>query len=613
MTGARSLDGGDSGPAFPRRFLVLVALATAGLVGVADALIRLLLEGEHWHRPVRGDVRLVWMAPVAYAILLLVPTLLALALVSARGRGARRRLPIALTLILFPALFSLGLMVRVTHGTSIAVIALGVSIQIALLLGRKAERTERFMGRLALTVVLGLGLAAGTIEAGRFWKARRELAGLPAPPPGARNVIVLVWDTVRSLNLHLYGYSRPTTPNLDALARSGATFGMALAPAPWTVPSHGSFFSGYWEQEMIVGQTTPVLAPGPTLAGALAGLGFQTAGFAGNSVYAGREYGVARGFRHFEDYSVRWRTLVTSSEIGREIAADPRWIGRPRLWPPHRNHGAEVTSAFLRWLDRRAPDRPFFAFLNYIEAHHPRALAAPFDTAFGADPDRPEVAPHGWPPKHPDPAKMELEMRSYDAAILLLDHELGRLVAELTRRGLLDSTLVVVLGDHGEMLGEQSLYGHANTLRLELLRVPLVMRLPGTVPEGVTVSAPVTTRDLPATIWEAVACGAPLPFPGRSLARNLTAPADSGAADPIFAGETVFSGRHVNAIFAGGYAYAEWPGRDTVLFAFPADSLQLHDLAKDSNAPILAWMRERSDSLASVVAKARGGSSDDRE
>src|SRR5207248_7573394 len=74
----------------------------------------------------------------------------------------------------------------------------------------------------------------------------RAVAGLPSAPPGARNVVLIVWDTVRASYMSLHGYQRDTTPNLAAWARQGVRYDRALAPAPWTFPSHSSFFTGQW-------------------------------------------------------------------------------------------------------------------------------------------------------------------------------------------------------------------------------------------------------------------------------------------------------------------------------------------------------------------------------
>jgi arylsulfatase A-like enzyme len=109
-----------------------------------------------------------------------------------------------------------------------------------------------------------------------------------------------------------------------------------------------------------------------------------------------------------------------------------------------------------------------------------------------------------------------------------LDAELGRLFAELERRGLLDNTIIIVSSDHGEQFGEHSVMGHGNSLYLPVLHVPLLIRFPGSVPRGASVSRPVSLRDLPATIADLSGLGRQVTFPGRSLARFWSG--DSAAA-----------------------------------------------------------------------------------
>ncbi len=139
-------------------------------------------------------------------------------------------------------------------------------------------------GRQFLAGLLGLLIVLAALSSGRqAVRKYRAATALPAPPPGARNVVLIVWDTVRAYNLSLYGYHRDTTPNLVEWARKGVRYAVALAPAPWTYPSHSCFFTGQWPYQLNSQWNYALDAPDPTLAEYLASRGYQTAGFAANT------------------------------------------------------------------------------------------------------------------------------------------------------------------------------------------------------------------------------------------------------------------------------------------------------------------------------------------
>ena len=114
--------------------------------------------------------------------------------------------------------------------------------------------------------------------------------------------MLIVWDTVRAYNLTSNRYPRHTTPNLDRWALQGVRYQLAVAPAPWTYPSHGCFFTGQWPHKLNSQWDHVLDSSVPTLAEYLTGRGYQTAGFAANTNYLSYETGLDRGFTHFEDY-----------------------------------------------------------------------------------------------------------------------------------------------------------------------------------------------------------------------------------------------------------------------------------------------------------------------
>ena len=183
-------------------------------------------------------------------------------------------------------------------------------------------------------------------------------------------MVLIVWDTVRAYNLSINRYPR-TTPNLERWAQQGVRYQLAVAPAPLTYPSHGCFFTGQWPYKLNSQWNHVLDSPDPTLAEYLTSRGYQTAGLRITN-HLSYESGLDRGFTHFDDYP-----LSPWSFFGR--TAPGYWIIQKILsqtdlytlkWFHIRSRDARaINDAFLDWLHRRRPDRPFFAFLNYYDAH----------------------------------------------------------------------------------------------------------------------------------------------------------------------------------------------------------------------------------------------------
>jgi arylsulfatase A-like enzyme len=400
---------------------------------------------------------------------------------------------------------------------TVDLVAIGIAVQAARWAGPRWEAMRNRLPTVAgLMIAIVVALAAG-LQSRYLLAEHRALAALPAPAPGRPNVLLLVLDTVRRFNLSSYGYPRATAPGFTALAERGVLFEDAVSTAPWTLPSHASIMTGRWAHEMSASWSIPLDDRDSTLAEALASRGYRTAGFVANISYAGRSSGIARGFSHYD--GVR----LTATQIARS-AAFTSWLSsrhwtrrlfRPFYKSMDRKTAAEVDAAFLDWLDRGEP-RPFFAFLNYFDAHDPYLPQAPFDTAF-TDPGYPALPPPAHPGGHHDATPRS--QREYDQAIAYLDHEIGNLLRALDQRGLLANTLVIVTSDHGEEFGEHGMYGHGHTLYLPGLAVPLIMALPEAVPSGVRLAGFVSLRDLPATVMDLTVGEQGSPFPGGSLAR----------------------------------------------------------------------------------------------
>ena len=168
-------------------------------------------------------------------------------------------------------------------------------------------------------LLVGVLLVVMLVKIGRrAWSEHRAAAALPPPPRAARNVLLIVWDTVRAGNLSLHGYGRRTTPNLEQLARRGVRFDLAFATSSWTLPSHASLFTGRWPHELGVDWKSPLGAGAPTLAEYLGARGYDTAGFVANLDYCSRETGLAGDSR---------TTRTTRSIPGTSSLATSAWGG----------------------------------------------------------------------------------------------------------------------------------------------------------------------------------------------------------------------------------------------------------------------------------------------
>jgi arylsulfatase A-like enzyme len=421
-----------------------------------------------------------------------------------------------------------------------ALFGLGIAVQLVPIWERRITALRR---KLLWSIPLMLGsviLLASYVFLGDRLKQARE-AGRPLPPTHSPNVLLIVLDTVRADHLSLYGYGRPTTPTLERLAQRGIRFDEARATAPWTLPSHASMFTGHWPHELVEKWMTPIRGNLPTLAEYLGDHGYATAGFVANVGYCSQETGLARGFTHYEDYPLeKLAPLRTAGLVDYMAGAISELIPafnisslRPfqqfvSRWflVIQRKNAASINHAFLSWLsERRETGRPFFAFLNLIDAHQQYVLPQGARHRFVTYPvttDEIKVVSELWP--YLDKTKLPLSYihlarDSYDDCLGYLDEQLGLLLDELQRRGVLDQTLVIVTSDHGEGLGEHNLFDHGESLYRTEIRVPLVIRPPSGLNPSSVVDKTVSLRDLPATIVDLLGLGAGSPFPGKSLAR----------------------------------------------------------------------------------------------
>lgn len=462
-----------------------------------------------------ADHRVFWLVPVAEVATFLVPAvLLAIAALVAPSVHIRFvSVALSATLAVWTALLNFlwlhwlaGLMLSVGAGLTCA------------------RYTRARWGGFDRLVSKSLGwLVAAVVTASTgvaYWHGAPErsmLAHDPAPA-GAPNVILLILDTVRAFNIGAYGYDRPTTPNIDALAQRGVLFEQAYASAPWTLPSHASMFTGRLPHEMSADMTAPLDDEWPTIAEEMQKRGYLTAGFVANLNYCLWVSGLGRGFGHYEDFHVSPILIAHHSAIFRVAGPQRmlvRLIGEPRLIFKDAD---QVNREFLNW-QSTTKGRPYFAFLNYFDAHRPYLPPPPYDRKFSASrAERFRVTRRGAKANLPPEAKTVL-VNAYDEALVYLDDRIGRLVREIESRDSLRKTIIIITSDHGEQFGEHGLFYHANSLYAQLLRVPLLVVNGDRAAAGRRIPVPVSLRDLAPTVLDLSGSGTTGPFPGNTLSR----------------------------------------------------------------------------------------------
>ena len=430
------------------------------------------------------------------------------------------------------------------------VVAAGCAMQVVPWLERPAMPWRRWL-KLSLPGLLVLVLVVAASVFGGDWLKERRQAARPLPPAGAPNVLLIVLDTVRADRLGMYGYPRATTPALDRLAKGAIRFDEARATAPWTLASHASMFTGRWPHELNVRWQAPLPDRETTLAEYLGSRGFATAGFVANTQYCSYDTGLNRGFTHFEDYltdlkhlrPLRTAVLFTLAWDG--IAALGTRLNIDRYNPvlnwlliDDRKHGVQINREFVTWLYYREENqRPFFAFLNYFDAHSPYLPPQGVKARFGAGPRTPTdflVLTELWQgldKLNVSPHFATLIQNSYDNCLAFLDACLGQLLEALENDGVLKNTVVIITADHGEELSDHTLFEHGESLYRPEIRVPLLILLPSKAQPPVVVRRTVSLRDLPATIVDLAGLADGSPFPGQSLARLWRDPAGGAARD----------------------------------------------------------------------------------
>lgn len=329
---------------------------------------------------------------------------------------------------------------------------------------------------------------------------------------GRTSVLLLVVDTLRADRLGAYGYSRPTSPNLDALAGRGVRFGQYYTSCAWTRPAMASLLTGLYPRTTgVYEQLDDRLAPDLlSLAERLHGAGYRTLGVTANP-NINTDYGFDQGFDRYVD-SGGMRPLTRAGGGARRKGMETAEL---------------VTDRTLALVDEAAlAGAPYYLQIQYIDPH----------------------IPYDPPPTHLDavrPASVG-SADPYDGEIHFADAEIGRLLDGLTQRGLMRDTLVIFTSDHGEGLGSHAgipnATQHGTHLYDSVLHVPLVFAHPA-LPQGATVHSLSSAVDILPTMQELLGLERDGDLPGRSLAPALLGGRDRDVPAYVFA-ETDWLANH---------------------------------------------------------------------
>lgn len=322
----------------------------------------------------------------------------------------------------------------------------------------------------------------------------------------APNILLIILDTLRPDHLSCYGYGETTSPNLDKLAEEGALFQNAFCTAPWTLPSHGSIFTGAYVSRHGLDQGNEHLSTDlTTLPRLLSQQGYHTAAFSSN-IWVSPLTGLARGFHHFKRANQPPFDDIQNPNILQKIIKEIYW----RYFFKRYDYGAREINGAIRdfFSSGWCQDQPFFIFINYLETHLQYEPPRKFRNMFLRDRAQKRLARrinqdarkvNGGLYKMSD-EELEILRALYDAEIRYVDHRVGELLSMLKDLKILDDTLLIITSDHGENLGDHGLMDHQFSLYDTLIRVPLIVRYPKAFQPGTVVGQQVQTVDFLPTI-----------------------------------------------------------------------------------------------------------------
>ena len=354
-----------------------------------------------------------------------------------------------------------------------------------------------------------------------------------APPMERSSVLLITLDTTRADRLGAYGKEQAGTRNLDALAREGALFEWAFTTVPITLPAHASILTGTYPDRHGVHDNGWALPPEPvTLAEVFRDAGYRTAAFVSAFPLYSR-FGLDRGFEVYDD------TLPAQRSARRSV---------------QQRFAQEVVEDASAWLTEMDPEDPFFLWVHFYDPHNSYLPPPPYTQWYASD--------------------------LYQGEIAYMDEWIGKLIKKIEESGHAEDTIIAVVADHGESLGEHGERTHAELIYNSTMRVPLILR-GAPIEAGSRISDPVSVVDLLPTLLELVSLEVPKEVQGTSLAPALRG--DPPPSRSIYF-ESLYSRLHhgwseLRSIVREGWKYIEAPAAtgESELYALTEDPDELNN------------------------------------
>jgi arylsulfatase A-like enzyme/Tfp pilus assembly protein PilF len=424
-----------------------------------------------------------------------------------------------------------------------------------------------------------LGVALGAAGAAGWWTfssrpargaSGAELGVLAGDgPAGPLNLVVITLDTTRADRIGAYGSRDVDTPALDGLAREGVLFEQAVAVAPLTLPAHSSIFTGRFPPEHGVRDNGGFFLDDAqvTLAEVLRARGYRTGGFIAAYVLDSK-WGVSQGFdTYFDDFDL-------GESRGMSIGA----IQRP---------ANEVADRALPWM-QDTKDKPFFAWIHFYDPHTPYRPPEPYATRYKG--------------------------RPYNGEVAFVDSQVGRVIDQLKSMGIYDRTVVVVMGDHGESLGDHGEGQHGFFIYNSVTHVPFMIRAPYDRMQGRRIGDPVRSVDVMPTVLDLLGIPTPKEVTGASLVPLMTGSAAELALDAY--SESLYPLHHygwsdLRALRAGRYKVIDAPRPELYdVDDDPTETSNLYEQRRALGDSMIAQLRKREQAFERTEAPLPAGDVD---
>jgi arylsulfatase A-like enzyme len=406
------------------------------------------------------------------------------------------------------------------------------------------------------------------------------------------NVILIVMDTVRADHLSLYGYEIDTSPKLKELSKEATLYMRAIAPSDMTLPTHASIFTGISAKRHHAHLDRPPFGLGRplgdnfvTLAEVLFQSGYATLAVVSNHAYVSEEFGLAQGFEYFDQRApTPFFSNLAFYHLRQSVCEVASLFTSPHRSGTGYRSAGEINNVVFSLLNGRPKrDKPFFLFINYMDAHWPYIPPSPFDRLLPGKDFK--FTTKRYTGLVAEVMKLERKVTKkernhlvsqYDGGIAYLDSEIGNLFTKLKELNLFENTLLIITSDHGESFGRRNFVGHIVSAYQDQIHVPLIIKHPNTNDRALVQNF-VSLVDLVPTVLAVLGYPIPDNLDGKSL---LTRPSENSR--PIIAesypGSFLWNlhprfHRQERAIFQGPYK----------LIVSTAGKRELYDLSDDPN------------------------------